>query len=99
MTEHGDLDVLVVWGRTDSKKLEQPSNEEEGDRIVHVDDRGRFKKPLVRARIVCLLPSPRQQAGPSVKHVHIYRLADGLVTEHWAVRDDYGMFKQLGITE
>ena len=35
----------------------------------------------------------------SVKHVHIYRLADGLITEHWAVRDDYGMFKQLGITE
>ena len=39
MTKRRDLDVLVVWGRTDSKQLEQPSNEEEGDWMVHVDDR------------------------------------------------------------
>jgi len=62
MSKHRDLDVLVVWGRTDSKQLEQPSNEEEGDRIVHVDDRGRFKKPLVSVRIACLHPS-RIEAG------------------------------------
>ena len=57
MSKHGDLDVLLVWGGTDSKQCEQPSNEEEGDRIVHVDDRGRSKGPLVSARITCLHPS------------------------------------------
>ena len=57
MTKHRDLDVLLVLGRTDSKQLEQPSNQEEGDRIVHVTDRRRFKKPLVSARIACLHPS------------------------------------------
>ena len=62
MTKHRDLDVLLVWGRTDSKQLEQPSNEEEGDRIVHVDDRGRSKKSLVSARILCLHPS-RSERG------------------------------------
>src|ERR1039458_6796521 len=63
MSKHGDLDVLVVWGGTDSKQCEQPSNEEEGDRIIHVDDRGRSKGPLVSARIVCLHPSPVMQHG------------------------------------
>ena len=57
MTKHRDLDVLVVWGRTDSEELEQPSNQEEVQRIVHVNDRGRFKKPLVSARLACLHPS------------------------------------------
>ena len=38
-------------------------------------------------------PSGRQF---SVQHIHIYRVANGLITEHWAVRDDYGMLKQIG---
>lgn len=32
----------------------------------------------------------------SVRHVHLYRLADGKITEHWAVRDDLGMLLQIG---
>jgi predicted ester cyclase len=32
----------------------------------------------------------------TVKHVHIYRVADGKIREHWAVRDDLGMLRQLG---
>jgi hypothetical protein len=57
MTKHRDLDVFVVGGGTDSKQVEQPSNHEERNRIVHVNDRGRFKKSLVSARIACLHPS------------------------------------------
>jgi predicted ester cyclase len=32
----------------------------------------------------------------TVKHVHLYRVVDGLIREHWAVRDDLGMLRQLG---
>jgi predicted SnoaL-like aldol condensation-catalyzing enzyme len=32
----------------------------------------------------------------TVKHVHIYRVADGKIGEHWAVRDDLSMLRQLG---
>jgi predicted SnoaL-like aldol condensation-catalyzing enzyme len=29
-------------------------------------------------------------------HVHMYRVADGQIREHWAVRDDLNMLRQLG---
>lgn len=32
----------------------------------------------------------------SARHAHFHRLRDGLVAEHWAVRDDQGMALQLG---
>jgi len=32
----------------------------------------------------------------TVKHVHIYRVAAGKIREHWAVRDDLSMLRQLG---
>ena len=32
-----------------------------------------------------------------VQHIHIFRLADGKVIEHWANRDDIGMLQQLGL--
>jgi steroid delta-isomerase-like uncharacterized protein len=31
----------------------------------------------------------------SVKQIHIFRMADGRVAEHWAARDDLGMMRQL----
>ena len=31
-----------------------------------------------------------------VKHLHRFRLRDGKIVEHFAVRDDLGMFQQLG---
>lgn len=40
----------------------------------------------------------RQTAGKrfSVMHQHIFRVADGMLAEHWANRDDFGMLVQLG---
>ena len=38
-------------------------------------------------------------AGPkafSVEHIHIYRVANGKLAEHWVVRDDLAMLTQLG---
>ncbi|WP_109489268.1 ester cyclase [Occallatibacter savannae] len=31
-----------------------------------------------------------------VKHIHRFRLQEGKIVEHFAVRDDLGMFQQLG---
>ena len=32
----------------------------------------------------------------SVEHIHVYRLSDGHIAEHWVVRDDLGMMQQIG---
>ena len=32
----------------------------------------------------------------SVDHIHVYRLAEGRIAEHWVVRDDLGMMLQIG---
>ncbi|MQS35753.1 ester cyclase, partial [Streptomyces katsurahamanus] len=31
-----------------------------------------------------------------VQHLHVFRVVDGKVSEHWAVRDDLELFRQLG---
>ncbi len=33
----------------------------------------------------------------SVEHIHIFRLTDGRIAEHWAVRDDLAMLGQIGV--
>jgi predicted ester cyclase len=35
----------------------------------------------------------------TVHHVHIYRIADRKISEHWALRDDISMLRQLGLVE
>ncbi len=35
----------------------------------------------------------------TVHHVHIYRIADGKIMEHWALRDDISMLQQLGLIQ
>jgi hypothetical protein len=32
-----------------------------------------------------------------VQQSHWFRVSDGMVAEHWAVKDDLGMLKQLGV--
>jgi predicted ester cyclase len=41
---------------------------------------------------------PQESAGKaySVMHIHIFRLSDGLITDHWAARDDLGLLLQVG---
>jgi predicted ester cyclase len=39
-------------------------------------------------------PTGREYA---VEHIHIWRLEDGRVIEHWSVRDDLGQALQLGL--
>ena len=33
-----------------------------------------------------------------MQHIHIFRIADGKLVEHWANRDDMGTMTQLGLT-
>ena len=33
---------------------------------------------------------------PEIAEIHIFRLEDGLIAEHWHVADMLGMMKQLG---
>jgi predicted ester cyclase len=33
----------------------------------------------------------------STQHIHIYRVEDEMVAEHWACRDDIGGLRQLGL--
>jgi predicted ester cyclase len=35
----------------------------------------------------------------SVQVIHMFRIADGKITEHWASRDDLGLHWQLGLVE
>jgi predicted ester cyclase len=41
------------------------------------------------------IPSPQGKRF-SVEHVHIYRISDNRIAEHWVVRDDLGMMLQTG---
>jgi predicted ester cyclase len=40
----------------------------------------------------------RQGRRFSAEHVHVYRVTDRRIAEHWVVRDDLGMMQQLGAT-
>ncbi len=33
----------------------------------------------------------------TVQHMHMFRLVDGKITEHWADRDDLGAARQVGL--
>jgi predicted ester cyclase len=71
----------------------------EGDLVVlHCTMRGRHVGPFVAydhdARVKTVFP-PTQREFASTQ-THWIRIADGLVIEHWANRDDLGTAEQLG---
>lgn len=41
------------------------------------------------------IPPTRERFA--VQQSHWFRVSDGKVAEHWAVRDDLGMMRQLGV--
>jgi len=42
------------------------------------------------------VPTPKGKPV-AVELVHIFRFREGKIVEHWAVRDDLGLMKQLGV--
>jgi predicted ester cyclase len=62
----------------------------EGDKVVQrVTMSGRHTGPLMGRE-----PSGRQFA---VRHIYVWRVADGKLIEHWGSRDELGLLQQLGL--
>jgi predicted ester cyclase len=62
----------------------------EGDMVVQrATMSGRHAGPLMGRE-----PTGREFA---VRHVYVWRIEDGRIAEHWGVRDDLGMLRQLGL--
>ncbi len=62
----------------------------EGDKVVQrVTMSGRHTGPLLGRE-----PTGRDFV---VRHVYIWRIADGKIVEHWGSRDDLGLLRQLGL--
>ena len=63
----------------------------DGDRVAaRTTWSGTYQAPEFRGVTV---PGPARFA---VEHVHIYRISEGKMIEHWVVRDDLTMLRQLG---
>ena len=63
----------------------------EGDLVVCQNRwSGTYGAPVFRE-----VPTPSGKQF-SVEHIHIYRITDGRIAEHWVVRDDLAMMQQLG---
>jgi predicted ester cyclase len=43
-----------------------------------------------------LVPASAIGKTYSVTQIHVFRIADGQITDHWAARDDLGLLLQLG---
>jgi len=72
----------------------------EGDWVVaHCMISGTHKgigqSPFVHEGLLAGVPP----TGKSFKtrHIHMFRMEDGLIVEHWAVRNDLDMARQLGL--
>jgi steroid delta-isomerase-like uncharacterized protein len=63
----------------------------DGDRVaVRITWSGTYEAPQFRELAI---PAP---GAFSAEHVHIYRVTDGKLAEHWVVRDDLTTLRQLG---
>ena len=62
----------------------------EGDKVVQLATMsGRHTGPLIGRE-----PTGKEFA---VRHIYIWRIADGKIVEHWGSRDDLGLLGQLGL--
>ena len=78
-------------GRCTGLALDDSELIAEGDFVVcHNSWSGTYGGRVFRG-----VPTPEGKSF-SVEHIHIYRLEDGRIAEHWVVRDDLAMMLQLG---
>ena len=62
---------------------------------VTARSRTRFWKALLHFGHLGCPADPRRTL--EVQHIHMYRVLDGKIAEHFANRDDVGMMRQLGL--
>jgi steroid delta-isomerase-like uncharacterized protein len=66
----------------------------EGDRVVcRVTMRGTNKGPLEFVR----WPMPATGKEITVSGIHVFRIANGKIAEHWGTMDGFAMVRQLGV--
>ena len=97
--EHPDLPIGPDAVRQTVKRLHETFSDlrfevhqevAEGDRVVQqVTMSGRQTGPM--------MGRPPTGAEFAVRHVYIWRVADGRLAEHWGLRDDVGLLAQLGL--
>jgi predicted ester cyclase len=56
--------------------------------------RGTSRFPVDGGMLVGVQPTGRTF---EIQHIHMYRVLDGKIAEHFANRDDVGMMRQLGL--
>ncbi|KJS60161.1 ester cyclase [Streptomyces rubellomurinus] len=99
----GPAGVLAsgAWLRAAFADLSFPVTDlaHDGDQVwIRMHMRGRHTGPFVRYRDGELDQAiPPTGVGIDTEQVHILRLRDGKVVRHEAVRDDLGLFGQLGV--
>lgn len=81
-------------------KLEPLNIVAEGDWVVmrctfSGTHRGMGQHPFVHEGLLTGIPPTGKSVR--VQHIHMFRLRDNQITEHWANRDDIGMMRQLGL--
>ena len=82
--------VRNLHGMFSELRFEVEDEIAEGDRVVQrVTMSGRHTGPLMGRE-----PTDRTFA---VRHVNIWRIADGKIADHWGSRDDLGLLVQLGL--
>jgi steroid delta-isomerase-like uncharacterized protein len=82
--------VRNLHGMFSELRFEVEDQIAEGDRVVQrVTMSGRHTGPLMGRE-----PTDKTFA---VRHVNIWRIADGKIADHWGSRDDLGLLNQLGL--
>ncbi len=82
--------VRNLHGMFSELRFEVEDEIAEDDRVVQrVTMSGRHTGPLMGRE-----PTDRAFA---VRHVNIWRIADGKIADHWGSRDDLGLLNQLGL--
>jgi steroid delta-isomerase-like uncharacterized protein len=91
--------LLDIYTRFPDVKLDVHEWLAEGERVgfratYSGTHRGVGRLPVDGGMLIGVPPTNRSFA---VLHLHLFRVENGLITEHWGGRDDIGMMRQLGL--
>jgi predicted ester cyclase len=82
--------VRSLHGSFGELRFEVEDEMAEGDKVFQLATMsGRHTGPLMGHE-----PTGKAFA---VRHMYLWRIADGRIAEHWGTRDDFGMLAQLGL--